>query len=211
MDKLVNKLQTGDLVYFTGHKLYNYMINFLIKSDWTHVGMILRKGKKIYISESHISIDGVKVSRNGINLIEIGERLRGTKTPVMFVRLKNRITDKQEAAAWKRYEELKKANFSLTFVTDMVFKTKDSMSKMFCSEYVAEMYKAMGLIRKDILTNKFNPKTFMLFDSKYNGLEFDYQKPYEFFSKPREDFANISTHIYFNQPEKSTIEKLLNL
>jgi hypothetical protein len=202
MDKLKKKLKTGDLVYFAGTNILSYTIIFLSKTPWTHVGVIMRNGDDLYISESQIDKTDGDVKQDGVGLNPFEERLKKCKTPIMFVRLKQKITREQNEAAWRRYSELKGRNFSKSLFLDVIFKSEDQLSRLFCSQYIAEIYKAMGLIDKSLLSNKFSPNTFLVFDKKFSGIKYEYEKPYEYFNNPQEDIINTSTYVYIKQNSK---------
>ena len=46
------KLQTGDVVLFSGHTIWSRMIRLISESKWSHVGMIVRYGADAWVVEA---------------------------------------------------------------------------------------------------------------------------------------------------------------
>ncbi len=168
------KLQTGDVVLFSGKGGISAGIKWATASRWSHVGMVLCMPEYDFVAlwES-TTLSGLtdldtKEPRKGVQLVPLSARLASYDGEVA-VRQLTGVTlsgeDMQELMSLRRevsgrpYEasemELIRAAYDGPFG-----RNKEDLSSLFCSELVAEAYQRMGLLSGKKASNEYTPADF---------------------------------------------------
>jgi len=168
-------LDTGDIVLFSGKGRISGLIKWVTKSEWSHIGMVLRlvEWNMLLLWES-TTLSKIKdiqsgEARQGVQLVPLSERLKGYDGRVGIRRLnyfdKYQAVDTMALMEFRRevkgrpYErsklELLKSAYDGPFG-----KNEEDLSSLFCSELVAEAYQRLGLLTEGTPSNEFTPADF---------------------------------------------------
>ena len=52
MKKLERTANTGDILLFSGSSLFSKSIKFITDTPWTHVAVVIRKGKNVFVLQA---------------------------------------------------------------------------------------------------------------------------------------------------------------
>ncbi len=158
-DRERSKLDTGDLVLFSGKGMVSQGIKRFTFSDWSHVGMVIRsvEFEAVLLWESttlgNIPDLDTGLPTKGVQIVPLSERITHYDGEISIRRLTvNRTAAmKRDLIALRKklrgrpYEkseiELIKSAYDGPFG-----KNTEDLSSLFCSELVAEAYQAMGLL-----------------------------------------------------------------
>ena len=175
------KLQTGDVVLFSGKGGISAGIKWATMSRWSHVGMVLCLPEYDFVAlwES-TTLSGLpdldtRVPRKGVQLVPLSARLASYDGEVAVRQLSGvslSAQDVQELMALRRevtgrpYEtsemELIRAAYDGPFG-----RNQEDLSSLFCSELVAEAYQRLRLLPEEKPSNEYTPADF----SEKKGLE----------------------------------------
>jgi hypothetical protein len=175
-NQLRSKLQTGDIVLFSGKGGISAGIKWATVSKWSHVGMMycVPEHDLILLWESTTLCDirdiETGVETQGVQLVPFSERVRRyggdvavrlltvQRTPKML----QTLHDFRKEMKGRPYEqdkvELIKAAWDGPFGEN-----QEDLSSLFCSELVAEAYQRMRLLpdgKKDKPSNEYTPADF---------------------------------------------------
>lgn len=167
------RLETGDVVLFSGKGGISAGIKWFTQCQWSHVGMVLRlpEWDAVMLWESTTLSDIKDVEsgkeRKGVQIVPLSERLRKYKgevsirlldierTPEMLTSLSLLRAEIKGRPYEKNKIELIKAAYDGPFGEN-----KEDLSSLFCSEMVAEAYQRMGLLTEKKPSNEYTPKDF---------------------------------------------------
>lgn len=170
-----NKLQTGDVVLFSGKGGISTAIKHFTRSKWSHVGMIYRaNGGPIFLAESTtlttLADYEYGTPRKGVQLVLFSERLRTYEGDHIAVRCLQGFTRSEEAVRefeayrmamrGKPYEQDKLELIRSAYDYGPFADNKEDLSSLFCSEYVAEAWKWWGILPADRPSNEYTPADF---------------------------------------------------
>ncbi|WP_343561584.1 hypothetical protein [Kiloniella sp. b19] len=175
-DDLRPGLKTGDIVLFAGESLFSKAIRFVTRSQWSHVGMVIKieRWNLALLWESTTPSDAKDIEggtvTNGVQLVALSSRVQSYKGKIAIRQLNKSISDEQidrlaafrESVKGRKFEkdalELVRAAMDNTFLGD---EEGEDLSSFFCSELIAESYQAMGLLQEgDKPSNEFTPADF---------------------------------------------------
>ena len=182
-DEVKDELKTGDLILFHGMLLSSEINELLARSEWSHVGMVIRP-EDIGMNESKRLL--LWESNTLVNLKDV--ELNKTKVGPMLVDFEQRIItdvkDKYDNKFRIRYntcditkemlEKLKtlieKVHFDTFPKTESDLKTEVFKGRIFhetvdnrdyfCSKLIADTYIHMGILTKKYPSNSYEPKDF---------------------------------------------------
>lgn len=193
---LVPKLQTGDLVLFSGATSSGAIIKFFDNAQFSHIGIVIKSkfSSHLMIWEAStnkaglVDIESGKV-RKGVELLPLKEKIFSGWYNRVAIR---RLVDIDDEKRNEMYQELLKFRTevqgrpyekskvelilsALDFQEEYLSflrNTKEDLSSLFCSELVAETYKRMGLIAGKRLSNEYTPDDFASHNDKTLNLQF---------------------------------------
>lgn len=168
------RIQTGDIVLFSGKGGISTGIKWALGSKWSHVGMALRvpEWDFVLVWESTTLSDLVDLdtgeARKGVQLVPLSDRVNRyegkmhirylvdvERTDEMMTSLSQLRREVKGREYQKDEVELIKAAYDGPFGEN----TEDLRS-LFCSELVAEAYQRMGLLSEEPPSNEYTPKEF---------------------------------------------------
>lgn len=184
---LLSDLRTFDLLLFAGSEPISFIIQssqLLIQGngEWSHVGVVL-EGKylpkyldssRLYVWESTISIDSPDVltgkTKSGVQIRDLRDLISKYKGKIGVAKLGKALpSNKVQDTVDHIFEKFK----DTSYVRNPIFliaglccclrfcrpKTKDP--GIFCSQFVGEIYKELGVIKDDLNTNEIVPIDFL--------------------------------------------------
>ena len=171
-----NKLETGDIVLFSGKGGISAGIKWFTISKWSHVGMVVRlpDWNMVLLWESTTLSNIADVmdgkAKQGVQLVALSERLRTYGGEAAIRRLSVKRTAAMNNALMRLRQEVKGRPYETSKV-ELVKAAYDgwwgenteNLSSLFCSELVAEAYQRMGLLsnaKRALASNEFTPKDF---------------------------------------------------
>lgn len=172
--KIRNRIDTGDIVLFSGKGQISTGIKWITNSKWSHVGMALRLPQQwnmllLWESTTLSNIADLRSgkARKGVQLVPLSERLRlydgGVSVRHLMI---DRTDDMLEAlrkfrddVKGKPYEESRIELLKAAYDGPFGQNTED-LSSLFCSELVAEAYQRLGLLSEEKPSNEYTPKDF---------------------------------------------------
>lgn len=176
-DDIRTELKTGDIVLFSGKGGVSEWIKWFTRSDYSHVGMVLRIPKfeivLLWESTTLCNVKDVEAGRElqGVQLVPLSDRVKKYSGDIAIRRLdygdaENDMEKMVYALEQKRtelkrrpYEEKIRELIRSAYDGPLGENTED-LSSVFCSELVAEAYQAMGLLPQDIPSNEYTPADF---------------------------------------------------
>lgn len=169
-----SRLDTGDIVLFSGKGRISHGIKWLTNSRWSHVGMVvnLTEWNQIVLWESTTLSDLTDIetgkATKGVQMVFLSDRLRTYEGDVAIRRLVGVERDNKMMVALKKfrtavrgkpYEKSKAELFKAAY--DGWFGNNDEdLSSLFCSELVAEAYQRMGLLSEAVPSSEYTPADF---------------------------------------------------
>lgn len=179
-DDLAPMMETGDVVLFNGQYSGSKFIEFCERSEWSHVGMVVRlpqfEQPLIWEATSLTNLPDVlyKDQIQGPKLVDLKERmahygddlkkyenanfayrkLNVVRTPEMQEAL-NQLIPKLHGLPDPGFWEM-----IWDVIKGRIFNIKVDLDKYFCSELVAETYLSMGLISDQRPINAYMPVDF---------------------------------------------------
>ncbi len=172
-DKIRSKLQTGDIVLFSGKGGLSTGIKWFTASRWSHLGMVVRPTDfDVVLLWEASPITDIKdfmtgKVHKGVRLVALSERIQTYEGEICIRHLSVERKPKMLKALNRLREDLKNRPFE----TDVIELLKSAwegpfgqnepdLSSLFCSELVAEAYQHMGLLDKHKPSNEYTPRDF---------------------------------------------------
>ncbi len=186
MKKILKRVRSGDIIaFFDKHHLINEIITNLTKSDVTHVGMVLKKGEKVYCLESHpydynksdiIS----RISSGGINIVPLEKRLNISRGSIVILQLNKSVKSLKfetksgkiidgEQKIWDYYKRNKHKKFDYSLAFSFYSSIGGSNKTKFCSQILAEIYQELGILPKIVPANSISPGIFLEWQKKMHN------------------------------------------
>ncbi len=167
-----DQLKTGDIVLFSGSGVVSNVIKWFTKSDWSHVGMVIRSDEHdmllLWESTTLSKIKTVNgVERQGVAIRPLSEVINGYDGKVAVRKLIHKLTTDdikilakfREEVKGRPYEESKLELFKSAY--DWIGGANDEdLSSIFCSELIAEFYQRIGIIESYTSSNEYTPADF---------------------------------------------------
>jgi hypothetical protein len=178
--ELQTRMQTGDLILFSGQYPISKMVEKLEHSLWSHVAMVVRlpdmEAPLLWESTALTNLPDTLVHdhKTGPKLVDLKERLQtygSDVTPYVPPRyalrpLQVERTSGMIQALHSLFQELhgipNPGQWKMIFevVEGRFFKIHSKLDNYTCSELVAESYIKMGLLDPKLVINGFMPKDF---------------------------------------------------
>ncbi len=170
----MHKLQTGDIVLFSGRCTVSRLIRLLSWSKWSHVGMIINDDPQhpypmLYESTHNNSVKDLDTGRyiQGVQIVPFEDRFHNYKGTVAVRRVINPCYKKRHQLRLYRTESQGipfEQNVLEMLASATLFKwlrtDKEDLSSIFCSEHQAEATMALEWLPRDKPSNHYSPKFF---------------------------------------------------
>ncbi len=170
------KMQTGDLILFSGKSRTSAGIKWFTDSRWSHVGMVVRleDWDIVLLWESTTLTDLRDVitgkARRGVQLVCLSDRIAGYDGEVSIRHLQVERTPSMQSALVALRDDLKGRPYEADKVELLkasydgpLGENREDLSSLFCSELIAETYQRMGLLPsgpEDKASNEYTPREF---------------------------------------------------
>lgn len=172
-ESIRSKLQTGDLVLFSGKGGLSTGIKWFTASRWSHLGMVVRPLEfdvvLLWEASPITDIRDIETGKihKGVRLVALSERIQRYEGEVSIRLLDVERKPEMLAAINKLRSELKNRPFERD-VIELLKSAWDGpmglnqpdLSSLFCSELVAEAYQHMGLLGRRKPSNEYTPRDF---------------------------------------------------
>lgn len=170
-----SRLRTGDLLLCSGETVFSRVVRAGSKSRWSHVGMIIvaSDGSRPLVWESTTPTKSpdVEVGKpvDGVQMVALEHRLATYPGAVSIRHLKTERTESMLQALREFQLEVKGRGFDKNplelfkaAVDDAWWldENQTDLTRLFCSELVAETYKRMGLLPEQPASNEYLPRDF---------------------------------------------------
>lgn len=165
--------RTGDLVLFSGRGLVSGTIRVFTGSRWSHVGLVVRSDDDELLLLEATNTDeapDIQLGRavRGVQVVRLADKLANYDGTVALRRLEldERPAGMDEAvreiALLWRYRGYK--DFTINLLLDLLSANRrpQRVHRVFCSELVAEVYKRLGIVRRDVRSSRCVPGDFGL-------------------------------------------------
>lgn len=152
-----DQLNTGDIILFSGRAALASFAQWLTRTKWSHVGMIVRCEVGVLLWES-VALEKLEdiesgVEKKGVRLVSLSERLKRFKGEVWARPLEADLTPEMLEALSKLREEVRGRPYERetielikAYYDGPLGQNTEELSSLFCSELVAEGYQRMGLL-----------------------------------------------------------------
>lgn len=187
VEEFLSLCDTGDLVLTAGSTLGSTLIKFFSASRWSHVAVVDRTGpdprfvclfESVIRSDKQIDCKHGTREKKGVRLVEAGERIASSPVSdgwpdafaVALMKLHVPDAKARKEIALKLQElqdlthpigyEASKLALARTKFSAVLGSNAFDPSQLFCSELVAEAYKAMNVIAPTYNSSMARPDTF---------------------------------------------------
>jgi hypothetical protein len=169
-----HQLKYGDIILFSGEAGESDVVKIPTNSKWSHVGIIYKEA-----TDTHDAIILEATPKHGVRIMYLGNKVKHYDGDIsirhlivkrdesMKTALKNLYRELKgrpyESADFKGLRELANAGIDLFDKDSGHTLNHKNLSKIFCSELVAEAYQRMGLLSISnplYPSNEFTPKDF---------------------------------------------------
>ena len=165
-------LRTGDILLFSGRGLTSEVIRVFTRSPWSHIGMVvfLPESREPLVLESTTLGESVDVRLGrpvaGVSLVSLATKLRDYEGAVVVRRRHGPdLSESQQKLLQRLLRRLMHRpykNYVLCNAMDVLtaFQRKPDQRGWFCSELVAELYRRLGWLPRDIRASTLVPGHF---------------------------------------------------
>ena len=181
MRKLERTANTGDILLFSGSSLFSKSIKFITDTPWTHVAVVIRKGKNVFVLQAIFETSKkyydylTKTWRNsGVMLNRLSDVIVEDEGKVYYRKLKmkgGRVFDPivvenfLDSVSGKRYE----MDPFILLSSPSRGNIGEDPSSYFCSELVIDFWRANGLL--DEKYYRVNPQNVIPSDFVYEDTQ----------------------------------------
>ena len=165
-------LRTGDILLFSGRGVTSEVIRVFTRSPWSHIGMVvfLPGSKQPLVLESTTLGESADVRLGkpvaGVSLVALATKVRDYPGSIVVRRRHGPdLTHRQEKLLQRLLRRLMHRpykNYLLCNAIDVFtgFQRKPDQRGWFCSELVAELYRRLGWLPRDMRTSTLVPGHF---------------------------------------------------
>ncbi|MFN3712638.1 MAG: hypothetical protein ACK4SX_03145 [Alcanivoracaceae bacterium] len=163
-------LQTGDLLLFSGRGWSSDVIRWFTGSNWTHVGVIvcLDEAGEPLVFESTLSPESVDLFRgeacSGVTLVPLSRRIADYQGDIVLRRREGApLGGRQRRLVRRLVQRLYRRpyrHYLWRQLLDAWPGVRRDYRGMFCSELVAELYRRLGWLPRDIRAGGYVPGHF---------------------------------------------------
>jgi hypothetical protein len=151
------QIKNGDVIMYTGKKIFARLISWLTRSPYSHAGIAVWWNERLMVMEAVMR--GVRIAPLSRNIYQHKgnvEWFSSKKEISEEDRLKMVIFAQEELG--KSYARWKAMLFGLKVLFKRDLSKKDELrmeNKLFCSQYVAQIYNSIGLDLKKNREDRF--------------------------------------------------------
>ncbi len=164
IENINEKVETGDIVLFRNNKLNIKNTIIQIQSLFSHCGVIIEKDNKKYILESTIKgdIDPYDINdKGGVNINELIQRINKYNGNIYIIKIKY-IDNEQKKLLLNNYNKYMNIDYDVNFMENYIkcnifYKNKYNNSYMFCSEFIYNIFKDIGLVKNNKCSKCISP------------------------------------------------------
>ncbi len=169
-EQIRGRMQTGDILLFSGRSLISQLIRIFTRSRWSHIGIVVRDASTdelfLWEATSNNTVEDVEYGHipRGVQLVRLEEKLR-SYDGVAAVRLltgveRNAVMMKRFRWLFKRLRRAPYRNYFLEYVKVGFGRNRKATHYAFCSQLVAEAYVRMRVLRPEKPSAFYTPKHF---------------------------------------------------
>ena len=172
-DATRKRINTGDIILFSGKGGISNTIKWFTGSDWSHVGMAMRLPRYdlVLLWESTTlgdikEYDSDKLV-NGVRLVVLSEAVKKYDGKIVVRHLDIECSDAMLDALWRFRDQVRGRPYErnklelIRSAYDGVWgENTEDLSSIFCSELIAETYQVMGLLPETPASNEYTPNDF---------------------------------------------------
>ena len=183
------KLNTGDVLLFSGTGPLSTTIKIGTMSKWTHIGQVVKDdGHDILMSwESTMLVNQPSLDsgiiETGVMILNLGRRIAEYDGEIAVRQLREPLTPRQIAQMIEMRKRVRKVPYEKNYIElaksayDGPFgKNKEDLSSIFCSELIAAYFKLIKMLREDKPSNEYTPKDFSQAEFDHILHEIEYLK-----------------------------------
>lgn len=179
-----SQMKTGDIMAFSGKSHFSQLIKWATRSDYSHVGILLKVnlgggfGESILLAESTLLTDLPNFDQQrairGVQMQWLSKRLEMYNGSVSWLSLKKPLEPKNQTnmEAWLRQTYNKKTPYdhtqilgaSLDIFDQFNLENKEDLSTIFCSELVTKALQIAGVIDPTLNPSEMTPQDVLHFD-----------------------------------------------
>jgi len=168
------KLDTGDLVLFSGRSVFSEIIKKLTGAAWSHVGMVFRLPNRYSINllweaSGLLNLPDLDTGRpnKGVQLVPLSDRISVYHGRIALRLLEAERTPKMIDELYAFREEMKGRPYEENDIELLKAAydgpggmNQEDFSSLFCTELIAEAYQRMGLLGAEKPANEYTPHDF---------------------------------------------------
>jgi len=172
-ESIRSQLDTGDLIFFSGLSRASRSIQWVTRSRWSHIGLVVRftEWDQVVLWESTPVNDVKDVFSGretvGVQCVFLSERLKRFPGGAALRQLRVQRTQQMlealrdfRADMRGRPYETSTIELALAAYDGPFGRNEEDLSSIFCSELVAEAYQRMGLLDPGMAANEYTPADF---------------------------------------------------
>lgn len=165
-------LRTGDILLFSGRGVTSEVIRVFTRSPWSHIGMVvfLPESNEPLVLESTTLGESADIRLGkpvaGVSLVSLATKLTDYPGSIVVRRRHGPdLTDRQDKLLQRLLRRLMHRpykNYLLCNAIDVLtgFQRKPDQRGWFCSELVAELYRRLGWLPREMRTSTLVPGHF---------------------------------------------------
>lgn len=151
------QIKNGDVIMYTGKKIFARLISWLTRSPYSHAGIAVWWNERLMVMEAVM---------RGVTIAPLSRNIRQHHGNLEWFTCKREISDEDrlrmvifaQEELGKDYARWKAVLFGLKILLNRNLSRKDRLrmeNKLFCSQYVAQIYNSVGLDLKENREDRF--------------------------------------------------------
>ena len=151
------QIKNGDVIMYTGKKIFARLISWLTRSPYSHAGIAVWWNERLMVMEAVM---------RGVTIAPLSRNICQHHGNVEWFTSKQEISDEDrlrmvifaQEELGKSYARWKAVLFGLKILLNRNLNRKDQLrmeNKLFCSQYVAQIYNSIGLDLKKNREDRF--------------------------------------------------------
>lgn len=172
LSSLLPQFKTGDLLLVSYRNIPGYLVKIFTQSIWTHIGLIYRDGKDVYVIECGYYYRGLE----GIIKNPILQWLQlSTGAPMVWIPLQgDRVGAVLNPEINQQLNKINQGTFQkrlykwLPAIVRLPYHPKKDQV-FYCSEFIAYLFQELGIMKKEYRPSSYAPKNFMIRDINFEN------------------------------------------